>query len=90
VEFPEPANVDDMLEFLRANISRNRLAAVVQLPEPTLMMRGTRLSGLPMGVRDELQGHNVQQRTGRNLLRTSVATPWALNGSASLKLKVKP
>jgi hypothetical protein len=43
-----------------------------------------------MGVRDELQGHNVQQRTGRNLLRTSVATPWALNGSASLKLKVKP
>lgn len=89
-EFPEPANVEDLLKFLRATIPRNRLAAVVQMPEPTLMMRGVRLVGLPMGVRDQLQGHNVPSRAGRDLLRTAIETPWALNGSATIKLTVKP
>ncbi len=89
-EFPEPANVEDLLKFLRSSIPRSRLAAVVQMPEATLMLRGSRLVGLPMGVRDQLQGHNVQARAGRDLLRTAIDTPWALNGSATLKLVVKP
>lgn len=89
-EFPEPANVDALLAFLNAQPSRSRLAAVVALPEPTLMLRGARLAGLPMGVRDELQGHQVQTRTGKETLRGVTETPWVINGSATLKLRVKP
>ncbi|MBM4342373.1 MAG: hypothetical protein FJ100_03230 [Deltaproteobacteria bacterium] len=89
-EFPEPAHVEDLLKFLRAQPSRSRLAAVVAMPEPTLMLRGSRLTGLPMGVRDELQGHQVMVRTGKDTLRTAQDTPWVINGSASLKLRVKP
>ena len=89
-EFPEPNNVDALLNFLRAQPSRSRLAAVVAMPEPTLMLRGARLTGLPMGVRDELAGHQVSVRTGKDTLRVAQDTPWVINGSATLKLRVKP
>ena len=89
-EFPEPANVDALLAFLNAQPARNRLAAVVAMPEPTLMLRGARLSGLPIGVRDELQGHQVTVRTGKDTLRGVTETPWVINGNATLKLRVKP
>lgn len=89
-EFPEPKSVEDILAFLRAQPSRSRLAAVIALPEPSLMLRGSRLTGLPLGVRDELQGHTVSVRTGKDTLRTVIGTPWALNGSASIKLRVRP
>ena len=88
-EFPEPANIQDLLAFLRVQPPHNRLAAVVQLPEPTLLMRGSRLVGLPLGVRDELAGHQVQVRAGRETLRASVDLPWTINGSATLKLRVR-
>jgi hypothetical protein len=89
-EFPEPQNVDDIIAFLNGQPTRSRLVAVVALPEPSLLVRGKRLTGLPIGVRDELQGHTVAVRTGKETLRTAVQTPWALNGSASIKLRVKP
>lgn len=89
-ELPEPKNVDGVLDFLRAQPSRSRLAAVVALPEPTLMLRGSRLTGLPMGVRDELQGHQFSARAGKDTLRTVQDTPWVINGSASVKLRVRP
>jgi len=89
-EFPEPANVDMLLEFLRGQPSRSRLAAVVALPEPTLMLRGARLSGLPIGVRDELQGHQVTVRTGKDTVRTVVDLPWVINGSGTVRLRVRP
>ncbi|MSP91277.1 MAG: hypothetical protein EXR79_05680 [Myxococcales bacterium] len=89
-EVPEPANVNDLLDFLRKQIPRSRLAAVVALPEPTLMGRGWRLSGLPLHVRGELAGHPVQTRAGKETLRAGKTLPWTLNGSASVKLRVRP
>ncbi len=89
-EIPEPENVDDMLNYLRRQIPRNRLAAVVALPEPTLMLRGHRLVGLPIGVRETMAGHTVPTRVGVNTLRTGMDLPWTLNGGAVLKLKVRP
>ncbi len=89
-EFPEPQNVDDIIAFLNGQPTRSRLVAVVALPEPSLMVRGKRLTSLPLGVRDELQGHTVAVRAGKETLRAAVQTPWALNGSASIKLRVKP
>ena len=88
-ELPEPANIRDYLNALRRQIPRNRLAAVVNLPEPTVMLRGVRLTQLPMGVRDELAGHTATYRTGKETLRTHVDTPWTLNGSLSLKLRIR-
>ena len=88
-EAPEPENIVDLLDFLRKQIPRSRLAAVVTLPEPTLMGRGWRLSGLPLHVRGELAGHPVQQRSGKDTLRTGKNLPWTLNGSASVKLHVR-
>lgn len=89
-EFPEPADIDDFLHFLRSQIPRSRLAAVITLPEPTLMVRGHRLVGLPLSARDELTGHQVSTRAGKDTLRTSIDLPWAVNGSATLKLRVRP
>lgn len=88
-ESPEPGNIRDLVDFLRKQPPHNRLAAVVALPEPTLLMRGARLVGLPLGVRDELAGHQIQTRAGRQTLRTGVDLPWTINGSATLKLRVR-
>jgi hypothetical protein len=88
-ESPEPGNIRDLVDFLRKQPPHNRLAAVVTLPEPTLLMRGARLVGLPLGVRDEMAGHQVQTRAGRETLRTSIDLPWTINGGASLKLRVR-
>ncbi len=89
-EQPEPADIEDVLHFLRSQIPRNRLAAVVTLPEPTVMLRGARLVGLPLAVRDEIAGHQVQVRAGKETLRTHIDLPWTLNGSVTLKLRVRP
>ena len=89
-EQPEPADIEDVLHFLRSQIPRNRLAAVVTLPEPTVMLRGARLVGLPLAVRDEIAGHQVQVRAGKETLRTHIDVPWTLNGSVTLKLRVRP
>ncbi len=88
-EMPEPANIRDYLNALRRQIPRSRLAAVVNLPEPTVLLRGVRLTQLPVGVRDELAGHTVTYRAGKETLRAHVDTPWTLNGSISLKLRVR-
>jgi len=88
-EQPEPADIEDVLQFLRAQIPRNRLAAVVTLPEPTVMLRGARLVGLPLAVRDEIAGHQVQVRAGKETVRTHIDVPWTLNGSMTLKLRVR-
>jgi hypothetical protein len=88
-ELPEPANIRDYLNALRRQIPRNRLAAVLNLPEPTVLLRGVRLTQLPVGVRDELAGHTATYRTGKETLRTHVDTPWTLNGSLSIKLRVR-
>lgn len=88
-EVPEPANIKDLLEFLRHQSPHNRLAAVVQLPEPTVLLRGSRLVGLPVGVRDEIAGHQVQMRAGRETLRAHVDLPWTINGTGTLKLRVR-
>ncbi len=88
-ELPEPANIHDYLNALRRQIPRNRLAAVLNLPEPTVLLRGVRLTQLPVGVRDELSGHTATYRTGKDTLRTHVDTPWTLNGTLSLKLRVR-
>ncbi len=88
-EQPEPATIDDMLKFLRSQIPRNRLAAVIALPEPTLMLKGARLVGLPIGVRDEIGGHQVSYRNGKDTLRVTTDLPWTINGNASLKLRVR-
>lgn len=89
-EQAEPATIEDVLTFLRTQIPRNRLAAVVTLPEPTLMLRGARLVGLPLAVRDEVAGHQVQLRAGKETLRTHIDLPWTLNGTVTLKLRVRP
>ncbi len=88
-EAPEPANIEDLLRFLRRQPANNRLAAVVALPEPTLMLRGSRLVGLPLGVRDELSGHTSVSRAGKQTLRTGVDLPWTINGTTTIKLKVR-
>ena len=88
-ELPEPANIHDYLNALRRQIPRNRLAAVLNLPEPTVLLRGVRLTQLPLGVRDELAGHTATYRAGKETLRTHVDTPWTLNGTLSLKLRVR-
>lgn len=89
-EFPEPHDVEDLLKFLRSQIPRSRLAAVIAMPEPTMLLRGHRLVGLPLGARDEMAGHVTQVRAGKDTLRTAVDLPWTLNGSLSLKLRVRP
>lgn len=88
-EIPEPANIRDYLNALRKQIPRNRLAAVVNLPEPTVLLRGVRLTQLPLSARDEIAGHTTTYRTGKDTLRTHLDTPWTLNGSLSLKLRVR-
>ncbi len=88
-EQPDPGNIRDYLNALRRQIPRNRLAAVLNLPEPTVLLRGVRLTQLPVGVRDELAGHAAAYRTGRETLRTHVDTPWTLNGALTLKLRVR-
>ncbi len=88
-ELAEPANIHDYLNALRRQIPRNRLAAVLNLPEPTVLLRGVRLTQLPLGVRDELAGHTATYRAGKETLRTHVDTPWTLNGTLSLKLRVR-
>jgi hypothetical protein len=89
-ETPEPANVTDLLSFLRHQIPRSRLAAVVTLPEPTVLLRGHRLTNLPLHARGELAGHQVMYRAGKDTLRVAQDLPWTINGTASLKLRVKP
>lgn len=89
VELPEPANIRDYLNALRKTVPRNRLAAVVTLPEPTVLLRGARLTQLPLSARDELAGHSVTYRAGKDTLRAHVDTPWTLNGSLSVKLRVR-
>ncbi len=88
-ELPEPANIHDYLNALRRQIPRNRLAAVLNLPEPTVLLRGVRLTALPVGVRDELAGHTATYHAGKETLRAHVDTPWTLNGTLSLKLHVR-
>ena len=88
-ELPEPGNIRDYLNALRKNVPKNRLAAVVTLPESTVLLRGARLTQLPLSARDELAGHAVTYRTGKDTLRTHVDTPWTLNGSLSVKLRVR-
>jgi hypothetical protein len=65
------------------------LAAVIALPEPTLLLRGQRLTQLPLSVRDELDGHAVATKSGRETVRVAVDTPWTLNGNAQIKLQVR-
>ena len=62
---------------------------MLNLPEPTVLLRGVRLTQLPLGVRDELAGHTATYRAGKETLRTHVDTPWTLNGTLSLKLRVR-
>lgn len=88
-ELPEPKNIEDVLTYLRAQVPRSRLAAVIALPEPTLLLRGQRLTKLPLSVRDELDGHAVATKSGRETVRVAVDTPWTLNGNAQIKLQVR-
>lgn len=89
-EMPEPKSVDDVIAFLRAQVPRSRLAAVVPLAEPTLLLRGKRLTRLPIFVRGEMEGHAVATKQGRDTLRVAVDTPWTLNGNAQIKVQVRP
>lgn len=89
-ELPEPKSVDDVIAYLRAQVPRSRLAAVVPLAEPTLLLRGKRLTKLPIFVRGEMDGHAVATKQGRETLRVAVDTPWTLNGNAQIKVQVRP
>lgn len=88
-EFPLPANIDDFLKSLRHYVARDELAAIITMPDGSWMIRGHRLTDLPMGVREELKGHNRPIKKGRQTLRVSKQIPWAINGSATISLKVR-
>ena len=89
-ERAEPANIEDLLRAVRKHIPRNRLAAVITLPDETWMVRGRRLTDLPAGVMGELTGHQRETKKGKQTLRNSIEIPWAINGSRTLTLRVRP
>ncbi len=84
-----PMNINDYLANVRYYVPRNRLAAVISLPDPSWMIRGERLTDLPIGVLDELSGHRRMTRTGKQTIRTTKDVAWAINGSAYVELKVR-
>ena len=88
-ERPEPARIEDILDYLRAQIPRNRLAAVIELPDKSVMFRGQRLTDLPVGVLDEISGHARATKTGKSTLRATKDMPWAIEGKASIQLMVR-
>ena len=88
-ERPEPAHIEDILDYLRGQIPRNRLAAVIELPSKSLMFRGQRLTDLPAGVLDEVSGHARDSQAGKSTLRVTQDLPWAIEGKASVRLAVR-
>ncbi len=88
-EFAPPANIDDFLTSLRHYVARDELTAVITLPDRSWMIRGHRLTELPIGVLDELNGHRRLTRRGKETIRVSKRIPWAINGNATVELKVR-
>ncbi len=88
-ERAQPDDIEDLLDAIRSYIPRNRLAAVIALPDRSWMMRGQRLTDLPAGVLDELAGHNRKLKAGKETIRRTVDIPWIINGSRTITLKVK-
>ena len=88
-ERPVPGDIDDMLEAIHSYIPRNRLAAVITLPDRSWMMRGQRLTDLPAGVLDELNGHPRKIKAGKETIRSTVDIPWIINGSRLITLQVR-
>lgn len=88
-ELPEPANIEEYLRNLRYYVPANQLGAVITLPEKSWMIRGERLTDLPIGVLDEMAGHSRKVHRGTSTLRTSKKLPWVINGNAQLTLKVR-
>lgn len=90
MERPPPKDLEDILDAIRDYVPNNRLVAVLQLPDASWMVRGTRLTDLPIGVLDELGGHNRETKTGKETLRARLDIPWNINGHGELTLQVKP
>jgi hypothetical protein len=88
-EMPLPANITEYLRILRYYVPSNRLAAIMVMPDSSWMIRGERLTDLPIGVLDELSGHQRKIRRGKNTLRRTKDLPWVINGKATLTLKVR-
>lgn len=88
-ERPEPHDVDDILRSVRDYQPHDRLAIVIKLPDRSWMIRGARLTELPMGVLDELSGHGRKVRRGHETIRITKDLPWAINGSGTMKVEVR-
>ncbi|MEY3012913.1 MAG: hypothetical protein RIT45_1648 [Pseudomonadota bacterium] len=85
----EPHDVDDILAAVRDYQPHDRLAVVIKLPDRSWMIRGARLTNLPVGVLDELDGHGRKVRRGHETIRVTKDLPWTINGSGSMTLEVR-
>lgn len=88
-ERPEPHDVDDILAAVRDYQPHDRLAVVIQLPERSWMIRGARLTDLPQGVLEELNGHGRKIKRGHETIRVTKELPWTINGAGSMTLEVR-
>lgn len=88
-ERPLPSDIKDYLAILRTYVPATRLAAIITMPDRSWMIRGERLTDLPMGVLDELSGHSRKVRRGKATLRSSKDISRVIKGSASVTLKVR-
>jgi hypothetical protein len=88
-ERPNPENISDLLRDMRSFLPKNRLAAVIALPERTWMVRGKRLTDLPLGVRDELARIRRKTRRGKQTMRVGKTIPWVINGHGTVSIQVR-
>jgi hypothetical protein len=89
VERPEPRDIDDILAAVRDYQPHDRIAIEIQLPDRSWMIRGHRLTDLPMGTLDALGGHGRRVKSGKSTIRVTKDIPWTMNGSGTLALEVR-
>jgi hypothetical protein len=88
-ERAEPHNIDDILAAVRDYQPHDRIAIEIMLPDRSWMIRGHRLTDLPMGVQDSLDGHGRRVRRGKETIRVIKDLPWTMNGSGTLAVEVR-